>query len=814
MSLPSPLFKHYCVDNFISKDRCRQIVSLTENFGKWTANRHENYPTTDIPVKDVPGLTIDTELEEISQKCISLYELENTSKIDAFDLFVVKYEINGQQKLDLHRDVSVLSFIITLSDPDEYEGGGTFYEHENKIVKANSGALSLHCGKIRHSGIEITSGCRYILIGFLNVRSQYIRERSTHKLTASLPDIRHVDFYWRHKTIARNLKIFIINIDKRKTRLDQCKKEIQNLEVPPNWKVVTQVLNARVPPDGEHSRFLSHMEIIHSNEFHDLLWRDVALILEDDAQFHIDLLYQIDLMLREIDSWDLINLGGISENGEFKKISNRLIQYTLSRKTHCILYSVQGIKKIKNKKIDQAISYNYNDFLNSLPLEIYYPHVPLSWQKDDGIHDVSLESRHNLLVLATGTSMTDGLKRFMDSCRQNYLNFKIMGLNCEWKGGTMQSEGGGQKINLLIDQLKSLDDKQLILVTDSYDVIMSATEKEIIDKYNSFDKNIIFATESYCWPDKYVEGYPDVNVTNKYLNSGGFIGLVGKIKSYLKKVDDGSDDQRFYTKLFIENQHDICLDYTCKLFQCCNHDEYNIINNRMYNKIHQTYPCHIHGNGGTSMKLLLNKIGNYILKNHIQSCRSNIIVYVQITDDLKNGQIDRARNMIFENIQKYSSTHGATVMFSGSNDPKHGFLESYNVSADYFWLIDTSIVLTCSDTLLDMISTGKGVVSSLINCPKSAYSNFWGAVKDNGFYLRSSDYFDIRNCVRPGIYNVPHIGENILIEKTYIEKLQGFFAKSIDDDDFSLSMQFSYQCRKKNIFMYVVNWKEYGFVER
>ena len=40
------------------------------------------------------------------------YNLEESSIIEPFDVFVVKYELSGQKELELHRDVSVLSFVL------------------------------------------------------------------------------------------------------------------------------------------------------------------------------------------------------------------------------------------------------------------------------------------------------------------------------------------------------------------------------------------------------------------------------------------------------------------------------------------------------------------------------------------------------------------------------------------------------------------------------------------------------------------------------------------------------------------------------
>lgn len=53
-----------------------------------------------------------------------------------------------------------------------------------------------------------------------------------------------------------------------------------------------------------------------------------------------------------------------------------------------------------------------------------------------------------------------------------------------------------------------------------------ALVEEIIEKFKSFpDTRVLFAAEQFCWPDsKLASQYPNTEVANPYLNSGGFIG--------------------------------------------------------------------------------------------------------------------------------------------------------------------------------------------------------------------------------------------------------------------------------------------------
>ena len=145
--ITNPFSKQYLVPSFLSQDRCKDIIEKAENHGKWTSNRHKNYPTTDIPVEKIPDLNLDDELKRIKDICRHEYLLEADSIIKPFDMFVVKYDADGQNKLDLHRDRSDLSFIVLLSHTDDFIGGGTYYQSTNKTLRPEQGGLAIHCRK-------------------------------------------------------------------------------------------------------------------------------------------------------------------------------------------------------------------------------------------------------------------------------------------------------------------------------------------------------------------------------------------------------------------------------------------------------------------------------------------------------------------------------------------------------------------------------------------------------------------------------------------------------------------------------------------
>lgn len=100
----------------------------------------------------------------------------------------------------MHTDGSIFSFNLLLNEPTDFDGGGTFFEATGQTVSADTitrspchaessrqplplvrpprhatppqvrasrGAAVGHSGQARHSGVAITRGERYLLVGFI-----------------------------------------------------------------------------------------------------------------------------------------------------------------------------------------------------------------------------------------------------------------------------------------------------------------------------------------------------------------------------------------------------------------------------------------------------------------------------------------------------------------------------------------------------------------------------------------------------------------------------------------------------------------------
>lgn len=182
-------------------------------------------------------------------------------------------------------------------------------------------------------------------------------------------------------------------------------------------------------------------------------------------------------------------------------------------------------------------------------------------------------------------------------------------------------KGFGMKIKMLNDYIRNLKDTDIVMFVDGYDVLITGTEKEIIEAYISFRRRhgnkAIFSAEYYCWPDgNKAKQYPEVKDSPyKYLNSGTYISSVGTLKSILKKtnIDIHSDefkkfdDQRFYTDLYLQNQNLIVLDTHNKIFNCLAGatQDLELRKGRWYNIQTKSQPLVFHGNGGPEIKAFL-----------------------------------------------------------------------------------------------------------------------------------------------------------------------------------------------------------------
>jgi hypothetical protein len=159
-------------NKIFSKNVCEWIIFESEEYAKnnggWTTKRHEKYPTMDLPLEKIKNIFnfVLFSFSDIFNKIKKSYYLPDDVSFNIKDLFVVKYDEQMQNSLELHNDGSFLSINILLSDPKDFEGGGTYF-NDGLTVFLEQGDLLVHSGKVKHAGLPVTKGTRYIMVAFV-----------------------------------------------------------------------------------------------------------------------------------------------------------------------------------------------------------------------------------------------------------------------------------------------------------------------------------------------------------------------------------------------------------------------------------------------------------------------------------------------------------------------------------------------------------------------------------------------------------------------------------------------------------------------
>ena len=176
--------------------------------------------------------------------------------------------------------------------------------------------------------------------------------------------------------------------------------------------------------------------------------------------------------------------------------------------------------------------------------------------------------------------------KLLQSCKKNDLELIVLTYHKQWASNAI-------KIQLLFDYLKTVEAEQLLLITDAFDVLINASEDDILKAFSTFEKDIIFGAEANFYfrnhriKKNYQAKYPVSETIYKYLNSGTFMGKAVHLQMLLddiiikNEIDISKDDfihsfvsdQYLYSKHFVEHfqsskkQYSIGLDQFHFLFE-------------------------------------------------------------------------------------------------------------------------------------------------------------------------------------------------------------------------------------------------------
>lgn len=175
---------------------------------------------------------------------------------------------------------------------------------------------------------------------------------------------------------------------------------------------------------------------------------------------------------------------------------------------------------------------------------------------------------------------------------------------------------------------------------------------------------------------------------------------------------------------------------------------------------------------------------------------NNVEYHAKLADEF----IDRAKN------EKYVSVKGINFKdgISEATARELAVNRCLTKKCDYLFVIDAEVQLENEDTLIELISFNRTVLAPVVTVVDGVWSNFWGAVSEQGYYARSNDYMSIvKNDIR-GIWNVPYIAACYLIKSKVLNKLS--YTKMDVDPDMALAEHL----RAQNIFMFATNLNDYG----
>ncbi|CAH8460793.1 unnamed protein product [Dicrocoelium dendriticum] len=485
---------------------------------------------------------------------------------------------------------------------------------------------------------------------------------------------------------------------------------------------------------------------------------------------------------------------------------------------------------------------------------------------------LSFNYANELRVITVATDDNDALARFLRSAERYLFDVKVLGLGTVWSGGDMAKfAGGGQKVRMLRNYLDTLDEKDdsLILFVDGYDVVFTDKKNRLLEEYHKLGSKILFGAEDFCWPLRNLEKlYPIVGPNEKrFLNSGAFIGPVSYIRKLVSMADiaDEDDDQLYYTNIFLNEvarkELDIALDKSSALFQNLNGalSEVELLFNETTGYLHNTKtntnPIVIHGNGPS--KNQLNALANYLAHQWTptrgcQHCSENNIElgdpkdYPIIQMSLFIEQATPFLDVFFERIaalsypkdrihltghvakkaeiqrpltHTFNATYGHQYRTSVWFDPEditddgaaYDRAFSYCLAVEdcqFLFVVDSTVQLTATDTLEHLVRMNRSMIAPMLSRREKLWSNFWGALSQNGYYERSNDYIDIVEGKQRGIWHVPFIRDVYLVSRWAMRLL----AETKLEGSTEMDMEIAQRAREKNIFMTVDNQKPFGYL--
>jgi len=559
---------------------------------------------------------------------------------------------------------------------------------------------------------------------------------------------------------------------------------------------------------------------------------DVALILEDDVKFS-------DAFAEKIRSYvdylpvatDMAYIHRKALNvGSEVVFDDRWIVARTSYWACAYMLTQTGATKLLNTSytksltpVDEFLPFvydlSYRQYVGArCPLEYVYPDTfntyalrevggidlddSISFIMSDTYHSPSfmpIQTKLRAITICHTPNAPSSMARWKYSCETYGIPYTV--LTADLTGNIFETLGK-------ITDLDSID-ADYIFYTDYMSTFVLGNPLEILDKY----RLAIRSDESKILCPS-IKGSVD--------KQSGFVGK----KSVVLDLIRGA----------ITQSNTIVADSGCQVFQHLN----NYANNSFFktdravfsNTLTKTTPSVLCS--GPSSKLYFNSLENYTLYGHkqqygfklggLRSTLPKIDVYCFFMEGLsvdfirELAQLDYPADLLTVHIvnvrekgrgildDKFTVKY---VPMSTTDGYAHMMESAANTTAEYVWILYEGYNIATPAILTDALKADRDIVAPLFKRNGTLFSNFWGALGDDGFYKRSDDYMDILNLKKKSLWNVPYVHGNILFKTNVLRRNPDLFTKNpnIDTD-----MLICRNLRDANELIYLLNTETYGAI--
>ena len=128
-----------------------------------------------------------------------------------------------------------------------------------------------------------------------------------------------------------------------------------------------------------------------------------------------------------------------------------------------------------------------------------------------------------------------------------------------------------EKLGLTRDFCSKLDPREIVLMTDAFDVLMLDSHQAIEETFLRMNSEVVISAEKIIYPyDLKIGDYPDRQSKEyfPYLNSGGIIGYAGTLANLINQFPWTTKygDQYHWHRLYVKNPGIIKIDHQAELF--------------------------------------------------------------------------------------------------------------------------------------------------------------------------------------------------------------------------------------------------------